>query len=87
MDENRELQTWFYQLLLVDMSDWIGRPFVTEQEDGQKHRARIVAAMEDHDANTEKNLEQMRFVCLVNDDKYKEIMTYNHILEHIEQSE
>jgi hypothetical protein len=28
----------------------------------------------------------MRFVCSVNNDKYKEIMTYNQILDHIEQS-
>jgi hypothetical protein len=29
----------------------------------------------------------MRFVCLVNNDKYEEIMTYNQIMDHIEQSE
>jgi hypothetical protein len=80
MDENGELQTRFYQLPLVDTSDLIGRTFLTEQDDGQKHRAR-------HDASTEKNLERMRFVCSVNDDKYKEIMTYNQIMDHIEQSE
>jgi hypothetical protein len=57
MDENGELQTRFYQLLLVDTSDLIGRTFLTEQDDGQKHRAQIVAAIEFHDANTEKNLE------------------------------
>jgi hypothetical protein len=27
----------------------------------------------------------MRFVCSVNGDKYKEIMTYNQIMNHIEQ--
>jgi hypothetical protein len=79
MDENGELQTRFYQLPLVDTSDLIGRICLTEQDDGQKHRARIVAAIEDQDANTEKNLEQMRFVCSVNDDKYEEIMTYNRL--------
>jgi hypothetical protein len=87
MDENGELQTRFYQLPLVDNSDLIGRTFLTEQDDGKKHRARIVAAIEDHNANTEKNLERMRFVCLVNDDKYEEIMTYNQIMDHVEQSE
>jgi hypothetical protein len=65
----------------------IGRTFLTEQDDGQKHRGGSVAAIEDHHANTEKNLERMRFVCSVNDDKYKEIMTYNQIMDHIEQSE
>jgi hypothetical protein len=57
------------------------------QQWAEAHRARIVAAIEDHDANTEKNLKQMRFVCLVNDDKYEEIMTYNQIMDHIEQWE
>jgi hypothetical protein len=55
MDENGELQTWFYQLPLVDASDLIGRTFLTEQHNGQKHRARIVASIEDYNANTEKN--------------------------------
>jgi hypothetical protein len=56
MDENGELQTRFYQLPLVDTSDLIGRTFFTEQDNGQKHRVRTVAAIEDHDASTEKNL-------------------------------
>jgi hypothetical protein len=87
MDENGELQTRFYQLPLFDTSDLIGRAFLTEQDNGQKHRARIVAAIEDHNANIEMNFEQMCFVCLVNNDKYEEIMTYNQIMDHIEQSE
>jgi hypothetical protein len=29
----------------------------------------------------------MRFVCSVNDDKYKEIMTYNQTMDHFEQLE
>jgi hypothetical protein len=78
MDENGELQTRFYQLPLVDTSDLIGRTFLTEQDDRQKYRA-----IEDHNANSEK----MPFVCSVNDDKYEEIMTYNQIMDHIEQSE
>jgi hypothetical protein len=57
MDENGGLQTRFFQLPLVETSDLIGRTFLTEQDDGQKHRARIVAAIEDRNANTEKNLE------------------------------
>ena len=87
MDENGEPQTRYYQLPLVDTSDLIGRTFLTEQEDGQIHRARIVAAIEDHDATKERNPDRMKFVCSVNDDKYEEIMTYNQIMNHIEQSE
>ena len=87
LDDNGEPQTRYYQLPLVDTSDLIGRTFLTEQEDGQKHRARIVAAIEEHGNNVEKNPGRMKFVCSVNDDKYEEIMTYNEIMNHIEQSE
>jgi hypothetical protein len=87
MDENGERQTRFYQLPFVDTSDLIGRTFLTEQDDGQKHRVQIVVAIEEHDATVENNLDQMHFVCSVNDDKYEEIMIYNQIMNHIEQSE
>jgi hypothetical protein len=42
MNENGELQTRFYQLLLVDTSDLIGRTFLTEQDNGQKHRRELL---------------------------------------------
>ena len=87
LDENGEPRTRYYQLPLVDTSDLIGRTFLTEQEDRQKHRARIVAAIEDHNANVENNLDRVKFICSVNDDKYEEIMTYNEIMNHIELSE
>jgi Reverse transcriptase (RNA-dependent DNA polymerase) len=77
----------YYQLPLVNTTDLIGRTFLTEREDGQKHRARIVAAVEDHNLKIEKNPDRMKFLCSVNDDKYEEIMTYNEIINHIEQSE
>jgi hypothetical protein len=83
MDKNRELQTRFYHFPLVDTSDLISRTSLTKQDDGQMHSVRIVAAIQDHDTTTKKNLDQIHFVCLVNYDKYKEIMTYNQIMDHI----
>jgi len=70
VDENGEPQTRFYHLPLVDTSDLIGRTFLTEQEDGQVHRARIVSAIEEHDKNVERSPDRMRFLCSINDDKY-----------------
>ena len=49
IDENGEPQTRYYQLPLVDTLDLIGRTFLTEQGDGQKHGAQIVAAIESGD--------------------------------------
>jgi hypothetical protein len=42
---------------LVDTSDLIGRTFLTEQEDRQKHRVQSVAAIEEHDVTVENNLD------------------------------
>ena len=47
----------------------------------------LLQQLKNIDATVEKNLDRMRFVCAVNDDKYKEIMSYNQIMNHIEQSE
>ena len=59
LDENGEPQTRFSQLPLVDTSDLIGRTFLTEQDDGQKHRARIVAAIEEHAETVTQNPNRM----------------------------
>ena len=85
--KNNETQPKFSHLPIVDTSDLIGRTFLLEQEDGQKHRARIVEAIEEHGSKTDRNPDKLRFMCSMNDDQYEEIMSYNDILNHIEQSE
>jgi hypothetical protein len=46
-------------------------------EDGQRHGARIVGAIEDHDGEIEDNPTRIKFLCSINDDESEDIITYN----------
>ena len=70
---------------VINPTDIVGRTFLLEpQEDGQRHRARIVKEIQDHEAGVERNPDKIKFICSVNDDEYEEILSYNEILNHLE---
>eukprot|EP00978_Attheya_sp_CCMP212_P000681 scaffold1362_cov61-Attheya_sp.AAC.4 len=56
-------------------------------EDGQRLRARIVSAIEDHEEKIEDNPTRIQFLCALGDEETEEIITYNEILNHIEADE
>jgi hypothetical protein len=69
-------------------SDLAGKTFLMDpMEDGHRHRARIVRAIEDHDGEIEDNPTRIQFLCSINDNESEEIITYNEILNHIENDE
>jgi len=55
------------------------------EEDGTRHRAKIIALIDSHLAENdfEKQPERVKLKCLVND-KYKEVVAYNDIVDYIE---
>jgi len=62
------------QLPMFHPSNLVGRTFLLDpQEDGQCFRARIVKALEDHDAKLHQKPERFKFCCSINDDQYEEI--------------
>ena len=66
----------------------IGRTFLLEpQEDGQHFHARIMQAIQDHDAKRTANAEWFKFRCSINDDQFEEILSYSKILNYIEQQD
>ena len=68
-----------------DPDDIVGRTFLLEpQEDGQRFRARIVEAIEEQDAALAEDPTKRKFRISVNDDEYEEILSYNEVLNHIE---
>ena len=72
----------------VDTSELIGKTFLMEQqEDGTKHRARIVELIEDHQYAHKNSKEHTRFRLSVNNDQYEETMTYGEVLAHINKDE
>ena len=73
---------------MIHPSDLVGRSFLlNENENGEKFRAKIVKAIHEHDDKLERNLDNMKFLCSVNDEQYEEILSYNEILHHVERDD
>ena len=71
---------------VFDPHDLAGKTFLMEpEEDGQRFRARIVRAIEDHEGKLDNNPDRIKFLCSINDDETEEIISYNEILRHIER--
>ena len=69
---------------IMNPEDLVGRTFLLDQrEDGQKFRAKIVEAVNDHEDKVQSNPELLRFRCSINNDEFEEIMAYNDIVHHI----
>jgi hypothetical protein len=85
MDTGEVEQDVTPSMVYIDTSDLIGKTFLLEQqEDGTKHRARIVEMIQDHLVN---NKEHVRFRLSVNNDQYEQIMAYGELLDHINKDE
>ena len=56
-------------MMIIEPEDMVGRTFLTDPLDnGEQHRARIVKAIEDHQENTEKHPERVKFLCSFNNE-------------------
>ncbi len=81
-DETKSSQLMFHP------SDLVGCTFLLDpQEDGQRFCAHIVQAIEEQDANLHSNAKWFKFHCSINDNQYEEILSYNEILNYIEQQD
>ena len=84
-DQSEDQQS---SLPIINPSDLVGRSFLLQgNENGEKFRAKIVEAIKDHDDTLEKDPDNMKFLCSINNDQYEEIMSYNQILHHIEKDD
>ena len=73
---------------IVDPKDLIGRTFLqSKNEDGTQMRVKIVSQIEDYADKMKKDPSLIKFLCSVNDDKYKELLSYDTVLDHIEKDE
>jgi hypothetical protein len=63
---------------VVDPNDLVSRTFLMpEQEDGQRFRARIVRAIEDHERDLANDPDRIQFLCSVNNDQFEEIFRFS----------
>ena len=71
---------------IINAEEIIGQTFLLDtQEDGQRHRARVVELVEDHMANQEQDPGLIQFKVSVNDDQYEEIISYNQLLDYLDK--
>jgi hypothetical protein len=68
---------------LINFNDHIGCTFLMPpQEDGQQHRAHIIKAIDDHEKELQKD--RTKFLCYVNDDTSEEIISYNDLMNFLD---
>ena len=74
-------------LPIVDPSDLVWRSFLRPEEDGQRLRVKIVKAIEAYNDDLDKLPTRREFICSTKDDQVEEILTYNEILELLEDQQ
>ena len=63
----------------------IGRTFLLKpQENGERHRARIIDAIHGFNDDLGRNPIRIKFKLSINGDQFKDLMAYNKIMQHIE---
>ena len=58
-----------------------------EQENGERHRARIVEAIEDQEDDLGRNPTRVKFKLSVNGKEWDDLVAYNQVIDYICQQE
>jgi hypothetical protein len=81
---------------VIDPSELIGRTFLMDNEDWQRHCAQILNVIDEeeickhigkHERELFRQPGHVQFVCSINDDDYEEILSYNEPMDYIEKDE
>jgi hypothetical protein len=87
-DENPERPSTRDDMVIVDPQELLGCTFLMDtQEDGQRFHAHIVECISDHESNVHRSDDHVKFRISVNEDEYKEIITYNELINFIEKNQ
>ena len=69
---------------VFDPHEIIGKTFLKPTDNnGERMRATVIKCIEDHDKELAKDPDRKKFICSLNNDQYEEIMSYNEIMDHI----
>ena len=75
-------------MAIIDPQELLGHTFLMDaQDDGQRHRARIVECIEDHQTGMRRSDDHHKFRISVNDDQHEEVITYNELMDFIQKNE
>jgi hypothetical protein len=87
-DESPERPSTGDDMVTVNPQELLGRTFLMDtQEDGQRFCAHIVECISDHKSNVHCSDDHVKFRVSVNEDEYKEIITYNELMDFIEKNQ
>jgi hypothetical protein len=87
-DENPEPPSTGDDTVIVDPQELLGCTFLMDtQEDGQRFRTRIVKCISNHESNVRRSDNHVKFWISINEDKYKEIITYNALIDFIKKNQ
>jgi hypothetical protein len=74
--------------VIVDPQELLGCTFLMGfQEDDQRFRARIDECISNHESNVRRSDDHAKFRISINEDEYKEIITYNKLMDFIEKNQ
>jgi hypothetical protein len=75
-------------MIYFDTGDLAGRTFLMEEDgDGLHCRAHTIEVLDNHEKNVANNPVLKKFKCLIGEDKFKEILSYNKVMQHIEKDD
>ena len=83
-EPNDKTEVKKYSKPVFDPHEIIGKTFLTPTDvNGERMRATVIKCIEDHDKELAKDPNRKKFICSLNNDQYEEIMSYNEIMDHI----
>jgi hypothetical protein len=87
-DDTEDLSDQVKPMIYFETADLVGRTFLMEEDDdGLRCRARIIEVLDDHDKNVADNPVLKKFKCLVGEEEFEEILSYNEVMQHIEKDD
>jgi hypothetical protein len=86
-DDAEDISDQVKQMIYFDTGDIVGQTFLMEEDDdGLCFCAHIIEVLDDHGKNVANNPVLKKFKCLVGEDKFEEIISYNEEMLHIEKN-
>jgi hypothetical protein len=86
-DDAEDISDQVKPMIYFDTGDLVVQTFLMEEDDdGLRFRARIIEVLDDHDKNVANNPVLKKFKCLVGEDEFEEILSYNKEMQHIENN-
>jgi hypothetical protein len=85
-DDDEDAGDQVKPMICFDTGDLVGWTFLMEEDDdGLRYRARIIEVLDDHEKNVADNPVLKKFKCLIGEDEFEEIISYNEVMQHIEK--